>query len=131
MKIRDTFCLSALVEKSLGGFGNKFLPHADFRPVAFEGDVVHKRLHQKNPSSVVRGQIVGRQRIRDAVELKSLSVIPHYHRHGLAPFTTAANLDQLASIGPIAVQDCVAQGFAKREFDRKCLSLNAISQQLY
>jgi hypothetical protein len=53
-----------------------------------------------------------------------LPLISHDDEHSLAAFAAATDVNQLASVQAIAVDDRVTQGFPKGEFNELLLSEN-------
>jgi hypothetical protein len=71
-------------------------------------------------------EVFNRQRIGDVIRIESVSLIPDHEDHSLASFAAATDMNQFAGNQAIAVKNRVTQSFAKREFDKLFLSVNAM-----
>jgi hypothetical protein len=73
---------------------------------------------------VFRPEVFERQRIGNLIGVESVSLISYGDEHSLAVFAAATDVNQLARVQAIAVEYCVTQCFAKREFNVLLLSAN-------
>ena len=69
-------------------------------------------------------EVFERQRIGNLIGVESVSLISDRDEHSLAGFAAATDETQLARVQAIAVEYCVTQCFAKREFNVLLLSAN-------
>jgi hypothetical protein len=70
-------------------------------------------------------KILESQRIGDPFPVKSSSLVPDYHRQLFPQFTSAKNLDKLAGIESVAVQDCIVESLSKGQFNGQFFACNA------
>jgi len=70
-------------------------------------------------------QVFDSQRIRNIIGVESMSLISDDDEHSLGAVAAATDMNQLASIHPIAMEYRVTHGFPKREFNELLLSGNA------
>ena len=93
-------------------FKVKFLPHMDFLSSAFERNFVHGKFHQKNATAMNASDVSRGCRVRDLINVKSLSFVPHRDRDFIK-LTAAANMDVFLRVLMISMKDGVCQGLAQ------------------
>jgi len=76
-------------------------------------------------ATVLRRQPFDRQRIRNRFWIKPLPVVRDDDGHSLSQLTLTMNLNQRVRVHPIAVNDCIAQSFLKRQFNGGLVARNA------
>jgi hypothetical protein len=70
-------------------------------------------------------EVSDRQRVGNLIGVEPISLISDDYEHSLGAFAAATDMNQLASIHPIAVEHRVAKGFLKGELNELFLSANA------
>jgi hypothetical protein len=88
-------------------------------------DLVHRQFHQVDTATVIGFQSLDRQRVGNRIVIKPLPSVCDDNGHSLSQLTSTANPNQLVGVRPIAVNDCIAQSFPKRQFNGALISGNA------
>jgi hypothetical protein len=76
-------------------------------------------------ATVLLFQSFDRQRVGNRFWIKSLPLVRDDNGHSFSQLTLTTDLNQLVSVHPIAVNDCVAQSFLKRQFHGGLIADNA------
>jgi hypothetical protein len=91
-----------------------------------ERDLVHHKLHEPNPTTMLRFEVFDSQGIRNGARIEPLTLVCHDQRDSVPDLAAAADVNQLVCIQPIAMNDCVIQGFPERQLDRVFLASDAM-----
>src|SRR6267154_5353274 len=101
------------------------LPHMNLSTSTLKPDLVHRQLHEVEAATVLPRQSFDRQRVGNRFWIKSLPLVGDDNGHSLSQLTLTTDLNQLVSVRPMAVNDCVAQSFLKRQFHARLIAGNA------
>jgi len=76
-------------------------------------------------ATVLLFQPFDRQRVGNRFWIKSLPLVRDDNGHSLSQLTLTTDLNQLVSVHPMAVNDCITQSFLKRQFNGGLVARNA------
>jgi len=101
------------------------LAHMDLRACTLKRDFVHHQLHQVDAATVLGLQSFDRQRVWNRFRIKPLPVVRDDNGHSLSQLALTTNVNQLAGVYPVAVNDGIAQRFVKRQLNGGLAACNA------
>src|ERR1700756_4540794 len=98
----------------------------DFSALSFERHLIHQRLHEVDAATMRALEIFVRHRIGNRTWIKPLSFVRNDKRDSLSQLTSTENMNNLARIHPVAVDDCVVQSFLKCQLNFRFFARNAM-----
>jgi hypothetical protein len=111
-KLTTPVVLPGIFDGSIAGG----LSHKNDNPTLFKAHFIHQGFHQVDATAMNEPSIFGRCRIRDLLNIESLSLV-FYSDGDFIRSTAATNIDVFSGILMVSVNDGVCKGFAQCNLD--------------
>jgi hypothetical protein len=111
----EAICLGAL------------LSHSHYAPASLEVNFIHQAFHQVDAAAMRRLELPRGGWVRELGAAKSRTFVLDHDGNFLVGHTAAVDVDLLAGIFMIAVDDAVCQGFSQGDFNVNFVSGNTLA----
>jgi len=94
---------------------------------SLEVDFVHQAFHQVDAAAMYRLEFLCGGRVRELGAAKSRSFVPDHNGNFLIGHAAAVDVNTLARIFMIAVNDAICQSFSQGDFNVKFVARNTLA----
>jgi len=98
-----------------------------YSPTALEVDFIHQSSHQVNAAAMRRLELPCGGWVREIGAVKTRSFVPDHNGNFLIGHTVAVDVNILARIFMIAVNNAIGQGFSQGDFNVNFVSRNTLT----
>jgi hypothetical protein len=99
-------------------------------PTSLEADFIHQSFHQVDAAAMRRLKLLRGGWVREIGAAKPRSFVPDHNRNFFIWHTAAVDVNMLARIFMIAVNDAICQGFSQGDFNVNFVSRNTLAVPL-
>jgi hypothetical protein len=107
----------------LGGL----LSHVHCGSASLEANFIHQTFHQEDAAAMYRPDVLCGGWVREIGAAKPSSFVPDHNGNILLGHTAAADVNMLARIFMIAVNDAICQGFSQGDFNVNFVPRNTLA----
>jgi hypothetical protein len=99
----------------------------DYGPTSLEVDFIHQSSHQVDAAAMRRLKLPHSSWVREIGAVKPRPFVPDHNENFLIGHTAAVDVNMLARVFVIAVNDAICQGFPQGDFNVNFVSRNTLA----